>query len=139
MSQSIFLDKALQPKDEEVRNVLKNSYENWNAIREFITGNHENVSDEWNFPGKNYGWSMRIKIKKRNIIYMVPHDGYFNVAFVFGPRAYEVVSNSDLPGEIKDSLKQARVYMEGRGIRLDVHADDSINNIQELIQIKVQN
>ena len=107
MSQSIFLDKANIPGEEDVQKTLSNSYENWNVLRAFMVENYDQVSEEWNFPGKNYGWSMRIKIKKRNIIYMVPHDGYFNVAFVFGPRAYEVVLKSDLPEEIKDSLKES--------------------------------
>ena len=82
---------------------------------------------------------MRIKIKKRNIIYLVPHEGYFNVAFVFGQKAYEAILASNLPDKIKESLRQARVYMEGRGIRLDVRADDQLEDIIKLISYKTNN
>jgi len=139
MSKSIFLEKSIVPGEKDVQKVLNTSITSWNNLRQFMTENYDNVSEEWNFPGKNYGWSMRIKIKKRNIIYMVPHDGYFNVAFVFGPKAYEVILKSDLSEHIKNDLKEARVYMEGRGIRLDIHQGDSLKDIENLIRIKVDN
>jgi hypothetical protein len=97
------------------------------------------VLEEWNFPGKNYGWSFRMKFKKRTIIYLIPYTGHFNAAFVFGDKAVAVVEQSDLPRNIIDSLLNARKYMEGRGIQIDVNSSKDIENIKKLIEIKLAN
>jgi hypothetical protein len=78
---------------------------------------------EWNYPGKKYGWSYRIKDKKRAIIYFLPRDKYFKVAFVFGQKATDIVLASNISREIKTELEQATKYAEGRGIRIDIKND----------------
>jgi signal transduction histidine kinase len=49
------------------------------------------------------------------------------------------VQSSDLPQAIKEELKNARKYTEGRGLRIDVKSAKDVKNIQKLVQIKVKN
>ena len=42
------------------------------------------------------GWSLRLKVKKRNIVYLAPCNGCFRVAFIFGDRAVAAARQSDL-------------------------------------------
>lgn len=69
---------------------------------------YPNGLEEWNYPGKKYGWSYRIKDKKRAIIYFLPRENYFKVAFVFGQKATDIVLESDISGKIKTDLKMAK-------------------------------
>jgi len=55
-------------------------------IRDRVYEKYPEGFEEWNFPGKKYGWSFRIKDKKRAIVYLLPGDDAFMVAFVFGGR-----------------------------------------------------
>ncbi len=88
---------------------------------------------------QKYGWSFRIKDKKRAIIYFLPREKYFKVAFVFGQKAYDIILESDISDEIKTELSKAKKYAEGRGIRIDVRNEEIISDIQKLIEIKLTN
>ena len=118
---SIFSDKAVLPSDQAVVAKLDLSYKYWSQIKEYVLERYLDGICEWNFPGKKYGWSFRIKDKRRAIIYFLPRDNYFKVAFVFGQKATDIILNSDISESIKNELAQARKYAEGRGIRIEVN------------------
>ena len=80
-----------------------------------------------------------MKSNKRNIIYFLPREGYFKVAFVFGQKATDKVMESKVNDKIKAELGEAKVYAEGRGIRIDVNNNQILNDIKRTIRIKVDN
>jgi len=134
---SIFPDKETRPTDMVLAEVLASTYHLWVQIYDFVFEKYPNGLAEWNYPGKKYGWSYRIKDKKRAIIYFLPRDTYFKVAFVFGQKATDAVLQSDVTSEIKTELEHARKYAEGRGIRIDIKNNLFIKDIKKLIKIKL--
>ncbi len=70
-------------------------------------------------------------------MYLLPRDGFFKVAMVFGQKAFEAVMNSSVSDDIKQELAAAKAYAEGRGIRIDVRSDEPIHDIHLLIDIKL--
>lgn len=136
---SIFQDKTILPTDNDLVERLGSTYDLWMLIQNFVLSKYPNGLSEWNYPGKKYGWSYRIKDKKRAILYFLPRDNYFKVAFVFGQKATDIVMASDIFPEIKTELMQARKYAEGRGIRITVNNDLRIPDIKKLIEIKLAN
>lgn len=139
MEQSVFINKAVIPGNSDIKTVLFESFEFWNEIKGFVTEKIPMAKEEWSYPGKKYGWSFRLKDKKRTIIYLLPRDGYFKVAFVFGQKATDAIMNSDISNQIKNELAAARLYAEGRGIRIDVKNNSSLCDIKKLIIIKLDN
>ena len=137
--ESIFMDKAKMPTDQDLEKNLGSTFSIWNELKSYLINHLKEPSEEWNFPGKKYGWSFRMKSKKRNIIYFLPRADYFKVAFVFGRKAYEKVVESNVADFIKKELSEARVYAEGRGIRIDVNSEDILPDIKILIGIKLEN
>lgn len=137
MDESIFMDKNQIPEENELREVMKNHYDWWNQIKKYALSKYPKALMEWNFPGKKYGWSFRIKDKKRAIVYLLPRDGYFMVAFVFGQKATDVILNSVVNEKIKEELRNARKYAEGRGIRIPVNDIGVIKDVKTLIDIKL--
>ena len=89
------------------------------------------------FSRKKYGWSFRIKDKKRAIIYLLPRDGEFMAAFVFGQRACDAIIQSEISEQIKADLTSAHVYAEGRGIRISVPDRNRMGDIFKLIDYKL--
>ena len=136
---SIFSDKAVLPSDQAVVAKLGLSYKYWSQIKEYVLERYQDGICEWNFHGKKYGWSFRIKDKRRAIIYFLPRDNYFKVAFVFGQKATDIILNSDISESIKNELAQARKYAEGRGIRIEVNDGSKIFDIKKLVDIKLAN
>lgn len=136
---SIFQDKAIKPTDKDLPEKLGSSHQWWIQLHNFVLNEYPNGLAEWNYPGKKYGWSYRIKDKKRAIIYLLPRENYFKVAFVFGQKAFDQIMSSDISIEIKKELEQATKYVEGRGIRIRIDNDSKLPDIQKLIRIKLAN
>jgi hypothetical protein len=138
MDTSIFTNKAEIPDDSLLSAALGNLFGVWMNLREYVFGVYPKAIEEWNLPGQKYGWSFRIKDKKRAIIYMLPRDKYFLVAFVFGEKATKDALNSNIASEIKTIIESARVYAEGRGFRIEVRETAIIEDIKTLIDIKLK-
>jgi hypothetical protein len=127
MDQSIFMNKAIIPNDKDVQIELGKTYTFWKEIIDFVVLKYPKTAMEWSYPGSKYGWSFRMKDRKRVIIYLLPRENYFKVAFVFGQKAYELILDSPISESIKTELVAARVYAEGRGIRMDVKGRDVLD------------
>jgi hypothetical protein len=137
MDQSLFTEKKIIPTDTDLVVPLGELYEVWQSLRQYVHLKYPAAVDEWNYPGEKYGWSFRIKDKKRAIVYLLPRENYFRVAFVFGHKATDTIMNSQVSNTIKAELEAARVYAEGRGISIEVKNDDLINDIKQLVDIKI--
>ena len=139
MDISIFDDKKNIPNDNNLIISLGNTYSIWNKIVEYVHTKYPNAFDEWNYSGDKYGWSFRIKDKKRAIIYLLPRANFFKVSFVFGQKATNIIMNSEISDAIKTELNAAKVYAEGIGIRIEIKDDDLLKDIFLLIDVKLDN
>lgn len=135
---SVFMDPTFIPVTQDVRQALGKTYPLWESIRKYVVAAYPAVIEEWKYPGKNYGWNLRLKDKKRIIVYLLPREEYFKVALVFGPSATGEVMKSQVSASIKTALAEAKAYAEGRGIRLDVKHEDDLADIRQLIAIKLK-
>ena len=139
MDCSIFMDKASKPTEQQLANALGKTYHLWQEIYKLVYCKYPGGVEDWNYPGAKYGWSFRIKDKKRAILYFLPREKWFMVAFVFGAKAFEKIMSSNIAEEIKNELKNAKVYAEGRGIRIAVKNKKQLKDIEQLIDIKLAN
>ena len=137
MEHSFFMDKSQPPSGEALKEALGDKYKLWMEIRDRVFHLYPEGIEEWNFPGKKYGWSFRIKDKRRAIVYLLPRDGEFLAAFVFGGKAFEEIKKSDVSAQIISDLEGARVYAEGRGVRIPVPDRSILKDIYSLIDIKL--
>lgn len=138
MALSIFENKEIIPDAKQLKNVLGKTYDNWVEIKAFVLSQYPKALEEWNYSGKNYGWGFRLKDKKRVIIYLTPCNNFFLFSFVYGEKATQAALKSNISKEIKQMIESAKVYAEGRGVRLEIHNNDSISDIKELIKIKLE-
>lgn len=139
MDTSIYTNKAEIPDDFMLSAALGDVFGAWINIREYVLQVYPKAAEVWNFTGPKYGWSFRIKDKKRAIIYMLPRDKYFLVAFVFGEKATQDALESSVESGIKTIIESARVYAEGRGFRIEVRNIAIVDDVKKLIHIKVAN
>ncbi len=137
MDTSVFTNKAVVPGDGDLFVELKATYDLWNTIRNYVHTAYPGAVDEWNYSGQKFGWSFRIKDKKRVIVYLLPREGYFKTAFVFGQKATNAILDSTIDKQIREELQSAKVYAEGRGIRIDVRDSQVLEDVKRLIAIKL--
>jgi hypothetical protein len=137
MDTSIFKDKEVVPRTSELAIALNETYDLWNSIRDYVHKAAPDSVEEWKYSGKKFGWSFRANDKKRVIVYLLPRKGYFKVAFVFGQKATDAIMDSTISDTIKHELLSAKAYAEGRGIRIDIRGPEVLEDIRNLIEIKL--
>jgi hypothetical protein len=136
---SIFGDKKITPDDEQLAKALGKTHSYWNLLENFTFLKYPDGFGKWSFGGEKYGWSYTIRDQKRAIIYLLPRDKYFKTAFVFGQKATDKVLASDIADSIRKELAAAKIYGEGRGIRINVTSKEVLADIKKLIDIKLAN
>ncbi len=136
---SIFNQIAKTPSNEALKKALGETYALWQLLAIYIKKVNPDVVESWNYTSEKYGWSFRISDKKRVIMYLLPREHYFKAAFVFGQKASDIIFESNVSELIKIELRLAKVYAEGRGIRIEVKDKTIIKDIKKLIEIKIAN
>jgi len=139
METNVFMEKSISPDDRRLAHVLGESTTWWAAIKDHLMQKHGNFVEEWKFYNAKSGWTLKVLLKKRNLFFFTPLQGFFRLAFVFGDKAVIAVERSDLPQDIKNELKNARKYVEGRGIRIEVTSEKDVEHVKKLIDIKICN
>jgi hypothetical protein len=134
---SIFLNKAEQPNESDLKRGIGETFATWQAFARYTKDLYPEATEEWHFSGAKYGWSYRISDKKRVLLYLLPRDKFFKVAFVFGQKAVDAILKTEISEDIKTEIRNAKVYAEGRGIRIDVKDTALVSDIEQLIAIKI--
>lgn len=132
-----FIGKASIPTAEEVAAALGKTGGLWKEIVDWHAENGA-AAQEWNSYSAKSGWSLRLKVKKRNIIYLSPCLA-FRVAFIFSDKTLAAARKSNLSKAIVKLLDEAPHYPEGTGIRLTVKAPKDLAAIRKLALIKLAN
>jgi hypothetical protein len=133
-----FIGRAEQPSTEEISAALGPTDGLWKELVAWLA--EQGVAgQEWRSYSSKAGWSLRLKIKKRNIIYLSPCSGCFRVALIFGDKAVAAARQSSLSKSTLKLIDAAPRYPEGTGIRLTVKGTKDLAAIRKLALIKLAN
>lgn len=139
MSASIFDEKLIKPELEALQKALGETFAFWEELKKYIEATYGSFLEEWKFYNQRSGWLLKVLLKKRNLFFFVPMKDYFKLSFIFGDKAVSAVEVSDLPEHIKENLRKARKYMEGRGISIEVKSTEDVSHVKKLLEIKINN
>ena len=139
MKPDFLFDKSKEPNQDNVLQLLGQNAERLNDLDSFCENEVGQLIYEWKFYTKKSGWTRKALLKKRNLFFLSPQKDFFTITFVFGDKAVEAVEKSGLPDNVKSELGQARKYMEGRGIKIDITNDDDLEIVKQLLMIKIGN
>jgi hypothetical protein len=139
MALSAFDDKSKKPGKSDLEKTLGRTYTHWNNLMAHIAAEYAPLTENWNFPGAKWGWSLQLKQKKRTILYLTPGKGFFMVGFVLGDKAVKAAHGGTLPDAILADIDGARKYAEGRGIRLEIRNKKDLDSVKKLAAIKMAN
>ena len=135
-----FTDKESPPEEYELSHALGEAITIWKDIVGYVRETYSPVREEWKFYGKKHGWQLKVLLKKRNLFFLVPLEGYFRMGLVFGDRAVEKIKDSGIHPDMIKTITEAKKYAEGRGLPVDIKSDfDGLEDIKTLIRIKVEN
>ena len=133
-----FIGKTAPPTQNEIDTALGATADVWKQLLDWLA--EQAVADqEWKSSSPKYGWSLRLKLKKRTIVYLATCNGCFRAAFVLGDRAVAAARQSDLSKTTLKLLDEAPRYAEGTGVRLIVKATKDLASVRKLAAIKLAN
>ena len=120
------------PSDADLRSQLGSAY---GALTAFLTLNAD-LRPEWKYYGGKLGWNLKLFEKKRNLCFVVPHDGQLIIGFALGAKLVDEALGSSLPKTIKQQIHKARTYAEGRGVQIAVRGEKDLESAQIILDLK---
>jgi hypothetical protein len=139
MALSAFDDKSKQPRAGDLKRTLGRASALWDSLIAHLVAEYAPLEQTWNFAGANWGWSLRLKQKKRTVLYMTPCKGLVLVGFVLGEKAVKAAHGSPLPDSILTVIDEAKKYAEGRGVRIEIKNKKDLEITKKLAAIKMAN
>jgi hypothetical protein len=124
-----FVGKAVAPSDAELAAELGSAQALWTKLRE-----EAGLGGEWHSYSKKAGWSLRLRKGERNIVYLVPGRGEFDVSMVFGDRAVAAAKERGLA----KMFEGAKRYAEGTAVRFGVKGPRDVATAKKLVEIKLE-
>jgi len=137
MALSAFDEKPREPTAAAVAKALAGAADLWTDLRKQVASQYDRLAEDWVFSGKNWGWSLRLKHKKRAVLYMTPSTGFFYAGLALGEKAVAAANTSDLPPNLLEIIDGSPKYAEGRGVRLEVRSAADLDNVVKLAAIKM--
>lgn len=139
MALSAFDDKSKEPHAAELESTLGRCSARWDDLVAHIAEEYAPLDKTWNFAGARWGWSLRLKQKKRTVLYMTPCERHFLVGFALGEKAVNAARAGSLPDSIMAIIDEAPKYAEGRGVRIEVRNKADLEGVKALAAIKMAN
>jgi hypothetical protein len=124
-----FVGKAAAPSAAELAAELGSAETLWTKLRDEV-----GLTGEWHSYSRKAGWSMRLRRGERNIVYLVPGHGEYEVAFILGDRAVAAAKERGLA----KMFDGARRYAEGTAVRFGVKGPKDVATARKLVAIKLE-
>ncbi len=135
--QNAFVGKPEKPTPLELSSVLGATGSLWDQLVDWLAKEQDVAIQEWKSHSPKYGWSLRLKLEKRTIIYLSPSHGCFVAGFILGDRAVKAALQSALSKATIKAIKTAPRYSEGTGVRLIIKRPSDLPAIRKLALIKL--
>lgn len=139
MLPNAFTGKPKQPSESELAAEIGLGKKLWDELAATLKEELGVVVQEWNSYSRKAGWSLRLKRKERNIVYLSPHRGCFTASFALGDKALQAAREAGLPAPALKILKEAKKYAEGTAVRITVKTAKDIAVVKKLVNAKLEN
>ena len=134
-----FLGKAEEPTARDLAVALGPAKEAWDKLLADLAQEHGANVLEWKCYSPKTGWALRVKRKKRTIVWLAPSPGSFKILFILGEKAVQAARQAKLPKRIVKVIDEAPKYPEGTGVRLQVKRPGDLEIVKQLASIKLAN
>jgi hypothetical protein len=137
MEPNAFIGRPKQPTDEELTAALGRARAVWDALLDRLAKDCNVVTQEWNCYSRKYGWSLRLKVKDRNILYLAPCVGCFHMAIILGDKAIVTARQGKPSKSVLNLIKEGKKYPEGTAVRIEPVGAKNIPTIVSLAKLKL--
>ena len=137
MALSALDDKKQLPTENALVDVLGPTKDLWDKLTSALASEYPPLTEKWGHSGKQWGWSLALKQKKRTIVYLTPSNSFFYAGFALGEKAVSEIQRSGVAPHVLALIESSRKYAEGRGVRLEVHTSDDVGYVLTIAAAKM--
>ena len=120
------IEKSVFPKEEVLKEVLKDSYRYYVSLTKYI-GKYEN---KWMF---YKGWSQKFFDKKKALFYLAPYFNYFVVSMAIRENEKEELLKDMKLAFAHEKLKESQKYIEGYSVKFIINDDKSYQEYEKFL------
>lgn len=139
METNAFAGRSKQPTQKVLASALGETLPLWKSLVSDLKRELKLDGAEWHASSVKLGWSLRLQLKKRNIVYLGPRDGWFLAAFALNDKAVAAARKSALPPDILKVIAESTRYVEGTAIRIEIRKPEDLVSVKILAKIKIEN
>lgn len=136
MSDPVFLDKAAPPSDADLAAMLGPAAAAWQRIVTDAAAICPNAKPAWKHYAGKYGWVFLFRDKKRNLMYLSPREKAFVASLALSEAGVAAAEESTLPEAVKEQIREAPKYPEGRAVRVTVTSPRQAATVVKLLALK---
>jgi hypothetical protein len=137
MTQNLSVDGTKEPGPAELAVMIGESQTSWDRLMKYLRAEYTPLSEKWHYSGQNFGWALRLMQRQRTVLYLVPRQGHFLVAFILGEDVIRAARQAGLQTRDVELIRKAPKFAEGKGVRLEVHEGKDLGSIKRLAAAKM--
>jgi hypothetical protein len=123
--------------DASLATMLGKTKPHWDVLLARLAGECPSHAREWKNYGKKHGWQLKVSSGKRSLVYLVPEEGGFRALMALRAGAVGALRDAGLPAELVDEIEGAKVYPEGRPVRVTVKTKQDADVVKKLVALKL--
>jgi hypothetical protein len=139
MITNAFIGKSTQPTERELAAELGPSKTLWKHLLNDLASEFDLTDLVWHTYSTKAGWSLRVRRRERNIVYLAPSKDSFMACLALGDKALQSVRRNKLPKRIMKLIDEAKRYPEGTAIRIEVTSPKDLDIVKKFINAKLEN
>jgi hypothetical protein len=138
MDQGYFTDYRQPPSQEDVRLALGPAYSLWERLTLFIEDNYQ-ITGSWSSwgPAKS-GWGLRYRKKGKALTALYPQKERFIAQVVLGKAQAERALDIKLGEQVRSLLNEAPQLRDGRWLWIPVASQADVEDVEQLLLVKMQ-
>ena len=137
MEDPVLTNKDQFPTDEVVFSHIGKSKLYWEKLFDCLRTNYPDFAEQWRYYKDGKSWLLKVLKKSKTIFWVSVINGSFRTTFYFGDKAETSILESSISNDLKDSFKNGKRYGKVRGITTEIKAETDLNNVHELIEVKL--
>ena len=110
----------------------------WDMVFDHIHTRHPDLSEEWRYYNDGKCWLLKVTKKSKTVFWLSVLKDAFRITFYFADKAEPLIMDSPISGELKDQFRTGKRYNKIRGITMTITGNTDIENIRELIALKLK-
>jgi hypothetical protein len=136
MEPLVLTDQSKFPSDDYIFSIIGKNGEHWKDLLKKISEKFPASAGEWRFYKDGGNWLYKMVHKKKTLYWIGVLKDTFRITFYFGSKAESMISESNIPDELKDQYLTGKRYGKIRAVTFIVSDHSAVENAVTIAEIK---